>query len=110
MAYRAGASSRRAFPRVPTEIRVHITRPDHSPLELIPATLQDISQNGAMVITTKTIPLGEWIALRPDHRGPAFGEELTAIVDRVIPAEGNAVKLACRFPEPLDYAVLRNFM
>ena len=110
MTTKTAATSRRAFPRVPTDIPVQVVRPDAFSLDPFAATLLDISQNGAMVLCRTTIPLGEWIVIRPDHKGAGFGEEIVAIVDRTIPADSGQVKLACRFPVPLDYSVLRLFM
>ena len=104
------ATARRAFPRVPTNIPVQVVRPDAFSLDPVTATVIDISQNGAMLLCPITIPLGEWIVIRPDQKGAGYGEEIVAIVDRSIPAESGQFKLACRFPVPVDYSVLRLFM
>ena len=103
-------TGRRAFPRVPTDIPVQVVRPDAFSTEPVAATLLDISQSGAMLLSPITVPLGEWIVIRPHQKGAGFGEEIVAIVDRTLPAESDQVKLACRFPVPVDYSVLRLFM
>jgi hypothetical protein len=89
---------------------VELVRPDDSCGEPLAATLWDISQNGALVLTTTAIPKGEWIVIRPGQRAGGFGSELTAIVDRNVATDQPQVRLVCRFPQPLDYSVLRHFM
>ncbi|MBI3463017.1 MAG: hypothetical protein HY000_08145, partial [Planctomycetes bacterium] len=48
--------------------------------------------------------------IRPDQKGAGYGEEIVAIVDRILPGDSGQVKIACRFPVPVDYSVLRLFM
>jgi hypothetical protein len=79
-------------------------------MEPVAATLLDISQSGAMLLCSTTIPLGEWIVVRPHQNGAGYGEEVVAVVDRTLPGDRGQVKIACRFPVPLDYSVLRLFM
>ena len=110
MTAKTTATGRRAFPRVPTDIPVLLARPDAFSSDPVAATLIDISQSGAMLLCSITVPMGEWIVIRPDHKGAGYGEEIVAIVDRTIPAESGQFKLACRFPVPMDYSVLRLFM
>ena len=101
-------AERRAFPRFSTNVPVQIVRPDAFCSQPIAATVQDISQGGVSLLTTVSIPEGEWIVIQPDVKGAGFGSEVVAIVQRSFP-ESSAVKLACRFPQPLDYSILRLF-
>ena len=78
MANQISAPDRRAFPRFRTEMPVELVRPDDSCGEPLAATLWDISQNGALVLTTTAIPKGEWIVIRPGQRAGGFGSELGA--------------------------------
>lgn len=110
MANKVSAAERRAFPRVHAEVPVEIVRADHACGEPFAATLRDISQNGALLLTTTAVPIGEWIVIRPDRRGAGFGTEVSAIVDRNLTPDQSQVKLVCRFPQPVDYSVLRLFM
>ena len=110
MAYKAAVADRRAFPRVQTEIPVQVVRPDSFSDEPFAATLEDISQNGALIATQTVIPPGEWVVIRPDQRGAGFGTEIVAIVERNLSKEPGKARLACRFPQPVDYSVLRLFM
>ena len=110
MPTKTSASDRRAFPRVTVAMPVEIVRADCGSCDSFPATLADISQNGALVTTSEPIPVGEWIVIRPDHKGAGFGVEVTAIVERNLTPGGPQAKLTCRFPQPVDYSVLRLFM
>jgi hypothetical protein len=110
MASKTQSNSRRAFPRVPLVQRVEIERPERGAGGIIEATLADISQNGLLVVTNEDIPPGEWITIRPDHKGAGFGAEVVAIVERNLTPGQSQAKLACRFPQPVDYSVLRLFM
>ena len=110
MVEQASAADQRAFPRIPREIPIQILRPDYFCSEPIPARLKNISQNGALLVTTQPIPPEEWIVIRPDQKGAGFGDEISAIVDRHLSESTDSVTLACRFPEPLEYAVLRLFL
>ena len=110
MANKISASERRAFPRVHAEVPVELVRPDDSCGETFAATLLDISQNSALVLTATAIPNGEWIVIRPDRRGAGFGTEVTAIVDRNLAPNQPQAKLVCRFAQPLDYSALRLFV
>jgi len=110
MANKTSASERRAFPRVQAEVPVELVRPDHSCGEPFAATLLNISQNGAMVLSDTAIPAGEWIVIRPDRKGAGFGTEVTAVVDRNLAPDQRRAKLVCRFPQPVDYSVLRLFI
>ena len=110
MANKVSASERRAFPRVQAEVPVEIVRTDLTCSEPFAATLLDISQSGALVLSATAIPAGEWIVIRPDRRGAGFGTELTAIVDRNLTPDQPQAKLTCRFPQPVDYSVLRLFV
>ena len=110
MSNQTSASDRRAFPRVNTERSIEIVRPDFSGQEPFSATLLDFSQNGAMVNSKIHVPLGEWIVIRPDRKGPGFGAEVIAIVDHDLTPNEPTAKLACRFPEPVEFSVLRLFM
>ncbi len=109
MPYKASVSDRRAFPRVQTEVPIEIVRPDQPIVEPFAATLLDISQNGAMILSPEPIPTGEWIMMRPDRKGAGFGTEIVAIVDHNLSPNDAQAKLACRFPQPVEYSVLRLF-
>ena len=93
---------RRAFARIPTNKNVRIIRPDSLSCEPMDGILADISQTGASVISPEPIEAGEWIVLQPNE-GEDF--EITAVVIRTLSSEPGAIKLACIFPEPLDYSV-----
>ena len=110
MANNVSGSARRAFPRVQAEVPVEIVRSDQGCGEPLAATLLDISQNGALVLTATALPAGEWIVIRPDRKGAGFGTELTAIVDRNMTPDQPQAKLICRFSQPVDYSVLRLFV
>lgn len=110
MGYKAAASDRRAFPRIPAALPVQIVRPDSFCDEPIAATLEDISQSGALVFSPVPIPVGEWIVIRPDQKGAGFGAEITAVVEHDLSKAPGQAKLACRFPQPVDYSVFRLFM
>src|SRR2546428_543301 len=99
MAHNVSASERRAFPRVHAEVPVELARSDHSCGEPHAATLLNISQNGALLLTATAIPVGEWIVIRPDRRGAGFGTEVTAVVDRNLAPDQPQAKLVCRFPQ-----------
>ncbi len=88
---------------------VEIVRTEQGGADVIHATLVDISQSGALIIAPTAIPAGEWIVLRPDQKGAGFGVEITAIVDHNLTPGGPTAKLTCRFPQPVDYSVLRLF-
>ncbi len=103
------ASERRAFPRREANYPVQVVRPDSFDCDPFDATLLDISQTGLLLLTAVDIPVGEWIVVRPDQRGAGFGAEVIAIVDRRLPPQDGQQRIACRFPEPIDYAVLRQF-
>lgn len=100
---------RRAFPRIPTAIRVQIVRPDVFADAVCSATLHNLSQSGALLHAEVEVGVGEWIMIRPAERGFGFGSEIVAIVERATSRCGKRYTLACRFPEPLDYAVIRSF-
>ena len=104
------ASARRAFPRIRAKVPIEIIRADNPCGEPLAATLLDISQSGALLLTATAIPNGEWIVIQPDRRGAGFGTELTAIVDRNLTPEQPQANLTCRFPQPVDYSVLRLFV
>ena len=110
MTNKSTAADRRAFPRAQAEVPVEVVRPDILDVRPLAATLLDISQNGALVLSNVIIPDGEWIVIRPDRKGPGYGEEVTAIVERNLAPNQPRAKLACRFPQPVDYSVLRLFM
>jgi hypothetical protein len=90
-------------------VPVEVVRPDYSCGEPPAATLLDISQNGALLLCETAIPAGEWIVIRPDRKGSGFGAEVTAVVDRNVTPNERQAKLVCRFPQPLDYSMLRLF-
>jgi len=110
MAAKSSAFDRRAFPRVPVAIPVEVLRTDLGRTDYKPATLSDISQNGALLVTTEAIPNGEWIQIRPDQKGAGFGVDVVAIVDRNLTPGQAEVTLSCRFPQPIAYSVLQLFM
>lgn len=101
---------RRAFPRVPTQLAVQVVRPDAFCDDTCTALLENISQSGALVITHTPIAIGEWVVIRPAEQGFGFGSEIVAIVERTRSGPTPPYTLACRFPEPLDYSVLRMFL
>ena len=109
MPYEASTSDRRAFPRVDIQSIVQVVRPDHGNCQPFDAKLVDISQNGALLVSSIAIPAGEWITIRPDQKGAGFGTEVTMIVERNLSPTESHAKLACRFPQPLDYSILRLF-
>ncbi len=108
--HKATAAERRAFPRREANYPVQVVRPDSFYCDPFDATLLDISQTGLLIQTTADIPVGEWIVVRPDQRGAGFGTEVIAIVDRRLPSQDGQQRIACRFPEPIDYSVLRQFI
>lgn len=101
-------SDRRRFARAHTAKPVEIIRRRFSG-KPIAATLLDISRTGALIVTTVSIPLGEWITIRPALKGAGFGIEVDAVVHRNAPCESGHVELGCWFPEALDYSVVRPF-
>ena len=110
MRYKATGSDRRAFPRLPTDLPVKVTRPDSFSSEPLAATLQDISHTGALLTVEESIPVGEWIAIQPDQQGFVFNEEICAAIDAAVSLEDGRVRLVCRFPIPIDYSVLQLFL
>ena len=90
-------------------VPVEIVRPDCPDGRTIPAMLQDISQAGVRVVTSESIPAGEWIVIRPDRKGAGYGTEVTAVVERSVSSNESQPSLICRFQTPLDYATLQLF-
>jgi hypothetical protein len=109
MANASSVSERRAFPRIRVDVPVEVFRGDYSCGEPIPATLLNISQDGALMSAAAVIPIGEWILMRPDRRGAGFGTEVTAVVERHVASDQPQPRFVCRFPQPLDYSTLRLF-
>ena len=105
---KANVPDRRRFPRMRSNRLVEIVRSAvrSRPIE---ATMRDVSQTGAMLISSVPIPLGESVVIRPSLKGAGFEAEIVAIVERHAPSESGDAHVACRFPELLDYSVVRLF-
>jgi hypothetical protein len=106
----ANGLERRAFPRIPTQLPVQVVRPDAFCDDTSDALLENISQSGALLITHTPIAIGEWIVIQPTKQGFGFGSEIVAIVERTRSGATPPYTLACRFPEPVDYSILRMFL
>lgn len=107
---RQSTAERRAFPRVPTRVSVQLARPDAIVSPQMTATLLNVSQSGALVLSAEWIAVGEWIVLQPHTADPRHRRELVAIVDKCTRLESGQVRLACRFPNRLDYSEIRHFL
>ena len=102
-------ASRRGFARFANKVPVEMIRPDRNDPVPASATLEDMSQSGALLLCQEAVPDGEWVVLRPDRHGAGYGTEVTAIVERNLTPNESSAKLVLTFPQPLDYSVLALF-